>query len=61
VVGVITFFICVDPAGEGSVTAVIIAEWQRNVRAIVKRKDDIGRPQKAKRLTVKPKIAVGMA
>ncbi len=60
-VGVIIFFISVDLAGEDSVTVVIIADWQRNVRTIVRRKDDIGRPQKAKRLTVKPKIAVDMA
>jgi hypothetical protein len=61
VVGVILFFICVDLAGEDSVTAVIIADWPRNERAIVRPKDDIGRPPKAKKLTVKPKTAVDMA
>ena len=48
-------------AGEDSVTAVICADWQRNVRTIARRKDDIGRPQKAKRLIVNPKIVVDMA
>jgi len=61
VVGVILFSISVGLAGEDSVTAVIIADWPRNVKTIVRPKDDIGRPPKAKRLTVKPKIAADMA
>jgi len=61
VVGVIIFFICVDPAGEDNVTAVIIADWQRNERAIVRPKEDIGRHPKAKKLTVKPKTVADMA
>jgi hypothetical protein len=59
--GVILFFICADLVGEDSVTAVTIAAWQRNERVIVKPKDDIARPPKAKRLTVNRKIAVDMA
>ena len=50
-----------DLVGEGSVTAVIIAAWQHNETSIVSGKDDIGKPPKVKRITVKPKIAVGMA
>jgi hypothetical protein len=61
VVGVILFSICVGLAGGDSVTAVIIADWPRNVRTIVRRKDDIGRPPKAKRLTVNLKTVVDMA
>jgi len=61
VVGVILFSIFVGLAGEDSVTAVICADWQRNDRATVKPKDDIGRPPKAKRLTVNPKTAADMA
>ena len=61
VVGVILFSICVGLAGGDSVTAVIIADWQRNVRTIVRPKDDIGRPPKAKRLTVNLKTVVDMA
>ena len=60
-VGVILFSICVGLAGEDSVTAVIIAAWQHNETSIVSGKDDIGKPPKVKRITVKPKIAVGMA
>jgi len=61
VVGVILFFISVGPAGEGSVTAVIIADWQHNERAIVRPRGDIARLLKAKKPTVKPKTAAGMA
>jgi hypothetical protein len=50
-----------DLVGEDSVTAVIIAAWQHNETSIVSGKDDIGKPPKVKRITVKPKIAVGMA
>jgi len=49
------------PVGEDSDTAVIIAAWQHNERVIVKLKDDIGKPPKVKRITVKPKIDVDMA
>jgi hypothetical protein len=51
----------VDLVGEDSAIAAIIAGWQHNERVIVKLKDDIGRPPKVKRITVKPKIAVDMA
>ena len=61
VVGVILFSICVGLAGEDSVTAVIIAGWPRNDRVTVRPKDDIGRPPKAKRLTVNQKTVVDMA
>ena len=61
VVGVILFSICVGLAGGDSVTVVIIAGWPRNDRVIVRPKDDIGRPPKAKKLTVKPKTAADMA
>ena len=61
VVGVIYFFLSVDLVGEDSAIAAIIAGWQHNERVIVKLKDDIGRPPKVKRITVKPKIDVDMA
>jgi hypothetical protein len=61
VVGAIYFFLSADLVGEDSVTAVIIAAWQHNETSIVSGKDDIGKPPKVKRITVKPKIAVGMA
>jgi len=60
-VGVILFFISVDLAGEDSVTAVIIADWQRKEKAIARPNNDIGRPPKAKKPTVNPKTAAGMA
>jgi hypothetical protein len=50
-----------DLVGEDSVTAVIIAAWQHNETSIVSGKDDIGKPPKVKKTTVRPKIAVGMA
>jgi hypothetical protein len=50
-----------DLVGEDSVTAVIIAGWQHNERSIVRGKDDIGKPPRVKRITVKPKIAVDTA
>jgi len=40
---------------------VILAGWQPNENSAAKPKDDIARPPKAKKLTVKPKIAVDMA
>jgi hypothetical protein len=49
------------PVGEDSVTAVIIAAWQHSEKSIVSGKDDIGKPPKVKRITVKPKIDVDMA
>jgi len=61
VVGAIYLFISVGLAGEDIVTAVICADWQRNDRATVKPKDDIGRPPRVKRITVKPKTVVDMA
>jgi hypothetical protein len=61
VVGVILFSIFVGLAGEDSVTAVLIAAWQHNERSIVSGKDDIGKPPRVKRITVKPKTVVDMA
>jgi hypothetical protein len=55
------FFLSADLVGEDSVTAVIIAAWQHNERSIVSGKDDIGKPPRVKRITVKPKIAVDTA
>ena len=58
VVGAILFFISVGLAGEDIVTAVILAGWQPNENSAAKPKDDIAKHPRAKKPTVKPKIAV---
>ena len=50
-----------DLVGEDSVTAVIRAGWRPNKKSIAKLKDDIAKHPRAKKLIVKPKIAVDMA
>jgi len=61
VAGVVSFLISADLVGEVSVTAVIRAGWRPNKKSIAKLKDDIAKHPRAKKLIVKPKIAVDMA
>jgi len=49
-----------DLVGEDSVTVVIPAVWRPNKKSIAKRKDDIAKRPRAKKLTAKPKIAGDM-